>query len=251
MNQYLSVFGLFARSTLYKLIGVVIIVAAVQTGMFLYTLHHTEGIVLLENLISQSKIVYVFGVGFLLYYAVLCGISKHISKVVLTMHRLSIKERTANWIGVLYNATALIAFLAAELAVCLILCGFYWNSDASGDYQQVIYTAFYRCDLLHSLLPMEDYLVLFVNALYVLSLSILAAYMQQQNRRGKQVFLTAFAAGITCAEFVQNGNSSGGVLGALLVSMLAVFPAGAISKSGALDEDNFYGGEDERYETEI
>ena len=65
MNRYLSVFGLAARSTLHKLIGVIIAMGAVQAGLFLYALNNADGSMLLENLIKDSKITIPFYAGFL------------------------------------------------------------------------------------------------------------------------------------------------------------------------------------------
>ncbi len=243
MNRYLSVFGLSARSTLYKLIGVIIIMAVVQAGMFLYTLNNAEGSILLENLIDKSKIAFAFGLGFLGYYMILCGVSKNTSNAAMTMHRLSIPDGTANWIAVIYNIMALIIFLAAELAICLALSQIYLNSDVSGSYQHVLFTAFYRSDLLHTLLPLEDYVTLASDIIYVLALSIIAAYIQQQERRSKRnalgYSLGGVLAGIAIAGFLQD-SANPDMIGATIAGLFAVYAAVCISKGGAVDEDTVY-----------
>lgn len=239
MNRYLSVFGLSARSTLYKLIGVIVIMAVVQAGMFLYALNNADGSMLLEYLIDDSKIAFAFGLGFIAYYAVLCGISKNTSNATMTMHRLSIQERTANWIAVIYNIMALTILLAAELAVCLALSKVYLNSDISGNYQHVLFTAFYRSDLLHALLPLEDYITLAADILLVIELSVIGAYSQQQIRRGRHEFISGVAIVIAVLSFPQN-SSSPNITGSVIFTCLAIYAGVCISKGGAVDEDYVY-----------
>ena len=239
MNQYVSVFGLSARSTLYKLIGVIVAMGAVQAGMFLYALNRADGSMLLENLIDDSRIAYAFAVGFLVYYIILCGVSKNTSNAAMTMHRLSIPERTANWVTVIYNIMALVIFLAAELGICLALSKVYLNSDVSGVHQHVLFTAFYRSDLLHSLLPLEDYVTLAADILYVLELSIIAAFTQQQERRSKRNVIGGIAAGITIVAFLQD-SATPDLTGPIIVGLIAIYAAVQISKGGAVDEDTIY-----------
>lgn len=245
MNRYLSVFGLAARSTLYKLIGVIVIMSAVQAGLFLYALNNADGSQLLEWLIDDSKIAFAFGVGFLAYYIILSGTSKHTSNAMMTMHRLFIPEGVANWISVLYNVMALVIFLAAELAICLALSKVYLNSDVSGSYQHVLFTAFYRNDLLHALLPLEDHITLASDILYVLALSIIAAYLQQQQRRGKRNVLGAVIAGIAIAGYLQD-SASPDMIGAAIAGLFAIYAAVQISRGGAVDEDTDYNANDYR-----
>ena len=240
MNRYLSVFGLSARSTLYKLIGVIIVMAAVQTGMFLYALNNADGSMLLEHLIKQSKITIAFYAGFLFYCLILCGAAtKTASNTGLTMHRLSIPERTANWITVIYNIMALFIFLAAELGICLALSKVYLDSDVSGNYQHVLFTAFYRNELLHALLPLEDYITLASSILFVIEISIIAVYAQQQSRHGKNGALGAGGIGIAVAGYLQDSTNPD-MIGPTIVGLFAVYAAVQISKGGAVDEDTDY-----------
>lgn len=240
MNRYLSVFGLAARSTLHKLIGVIISMGAVQAGLFLYALNNADGSMLLENLIKDSKIAIPFYAGFLVYCIILCGAEiKNASNTVLTMHRLSIPERSANWMNVLYNVMALVIFLAAELGTCLALAKVYLNSDISGNYQHVLFTAFYRSDLLHALLPLEDYVTLLSSILFVIEISIIAAYAKQQSRRGKHGAFGVGGIGIAIAGFLQD-SSNPDLIGPTIVGLFTIYATVEISKGGAVDEDTYY-----------
>jgi len=235
MNRYLSVFGLSARSTLYKLIGVIIIMGTVQAGMFVYALNQAEGSLLLEHVVYNSRISFAFGVGFMAYYIVLCIRSN----TMMTMHRLSIPERAFNWIAVLYNIMALIIFLAAELGICLVLSQIYLNSDISGNYEHVLFTAFYRNALMHTLLPLEDYVTLASDIVCVLSLSIIAAYFQHQERRGKRTTLGGVIAGISIVGYLKDASNPD-MSEAMIAGLFAVYAAVQISKGGAVDEDTVY-----------
>jgi len=235
MNRYLSVFGLSARSTLYKLIGVIIIMGTVQAGMFVYALNQAEGSLLLEHVVYNSRISFAFGVGFMAYYIVLCIRSN----TMMTMHRLSIPERAFNWIAVLYNIMALIIFLAAELGICLVLSQIYLNSDISGNYEHVLFTAFYRNALMHTLLPLEDYITLASSILFVIEISIIAVYAQQQSRHGKNGALGAGGIGIAVAGYLQDSTNPD-MIGPTIVGFFAVYAAVQISKGGAVDEDTDY-----------
>lgn len=239
MNRYLSVFGLAARSTLVKLIMIIAAMGAVQVGMFIYALNQAEGSVLLENFIKDSKIIYVLGISFLAYYATLCGVSKNTSNAMMTMHRLMIPERTANWIIVIYNIMALVIFLAAELGICLALAKVYLNSDISGQYQHVLFTAFYRSNLLHPLLPMEDYVTLANDILLIISLAVIAAFAQQHHRRGKHDAFSGAAMVIAALSFLHN-SSSPDISRTLILVFMAIYAGIYISKGGAVDEDVVY-----------
>ena len=245
MNRYLSVFGLAARSTLYKLIGVIAIMGAVQAGLFLYALNNADGSMLLEALIEKSKITIPFYAGFLFYCLILCGAAtKNPSNTAITMHRLSIPERAANWITVIYNMMTLVIFLAAELGICLALAKVYLNSDVSGAYEHVLFTAFYRNDLLHSLLPLEDYVTLAADILFVIEISIIAVYAQQQGRHGKNGAIGAGGIGIAVAAFLQD-SSNPDAIGPVVVGLFAIYAAVIISKGGAVDEDTDYNTSDD------
>ena len=68
MKQHLSVLMLITRSSIYKVIAVLIAMAAAQAGVFGYVLHSNlqGGIHHLESMVSSSGIAWVFAAAFLL-----------------------------------------------------------------------------------------------------------------------------------------------------------------------------------------
>ena len=64
MKQHLSVLMLITRSSIYKVIAVLAVMAAAQAGLFQYALQ--SGSHYLENIVSSSGLAWVFAAAFLL-----------------------------------------------------------------------------------------------------------------------------------------------------------------------------------------
>ena len=239
MKQYFSIFALSARTTLLKLIGVIVLMGIVEIGLFYFAIKNETYGVLLETLMDDSFVQYAFAGGFILYFAILLNIfnGKHTSKAAMTTARLSVKETGVCWTMAIYNMCALVIFLAAQLGIVLILCQMYLHSDLAGDYQHTVFIAFYRNGMMHGLLPLEDYWTYVENAIFVVGLGICASYSAKKQRRGKQDILAVVVAAIVALAFCNRADYYTNLPYGLAMIPFAAYTAYAISKGGALDED--------------
>ena len=239
MKPYFSIFALSARTTLLKLIGVIALMGIVEIGLFYFAMDNESYGVLLEDLMDNSFVQYAFAGGFILYFAVLLNIfnGKHTSKAAMTTARLSVKEAGVCWTMSIYNMCALVIFLAAQLGIVLILCQMYLRSDLAGDYQHTVFIAFYRNGMMHGLLPLEDYWTYAENAIFVVGLGICASYSAKKQRRGKQDILSVVVAAIVALTFCDRADYYTSFSYSLVMIPMTAYAAYAISKGGALDED--------------
>ena len=53
MKQYFSIFALSARSTLAKLMGIIVLMGIVQTGLFYFAMKHNSYGILLEDVMTS------------------------------------------------------------------------------------------------------------------------------------------------------------------------------------------------------
>ena len=160
MKKHLSVFMLMARSSIYKVISVFVLMAVVEYGLVCMRLN--QGVMSdqhnLEIVVDESRILWVFGAVFLLMTVFLCqtgcGFS---SKTGYTLRRLSISERMVFVWQSIYNMMCYCLLWFVQILVVFGLCNLYVNMAPEGFVtNQTIFLAFYRNDFLHSLLPMED-----------------------------------------------------------------------------------------------
>ena len=199
MKKHLSVFMLMARSSIYKVISVLMLMAVAEWGLFYRRL--AQGVMSdchnLEIVVDDSRIAWVFGVAFLLITIFLCqtgcGFS---SKTGYTLQRLSISERMVFVWQSIYNVMCYCLFWFTQILIVFGLCSLYVNMAPKGYVtNQTVFLAFYRNDFLHSLLPMEDVGFWVKNVLSVLSMGICSAHYPMAQRRGKKIqevmFLTA------------------------------------------------------------
>ena len=239
MKQYFSVFALSARSTLFKLIGIIILMGIVQIGMFYFAMRNESYGILLENLMQDSFVHYAFVAGFAAYMSILMNMfgGKHPTRAAMTTSRLGIKESGVCWTMAVYNMCMLVVFLAAELAIILILCKMYLSSHLAGVYQHTVFIAFYRNGLMHGLLQMEDYWTYVENFIFIVSLGICASCTAKKQRRGKTDIAGAIASAFVAISFYNRTDYYHNFTFGLIVILFAAYAAYYISKGGTLDED--------------
>lgn len=227
----MSVLMLMARSTIYKVLGLLTLMVVVEGGLFCYTLSLGFGEINygLELLIRQSRISWVFGAAFVAVTYLLTRTGwKGGSKQGYTLMRLSISERWVFFWQSVYNAVCYVILWAVQVLVVMLLCWVYTIQAPEGYVTgQTVFLAFYRSDFLHSLLPFEDALLWVTNILLVASLSICAAHYPMEKRRGKRF---EEITGMSCAAIAWFTRGIGdivpclfAILAALLAGSTAIF----------------------------
>jgi hypothetical protein len=233
MKRHLSVLMLAAGSTVCKIAGLLLAMAAAEGALFYITLKSLQGGPgSLEQVFTQSRIALVSGLFFLILCALLsltwCELRG--SRLRYTMGRLSVREETTAVWHAAYNVLILFVFWAAQLAVALLLCRYYASvADPAYVSRQTVFLAFYRQKFLHSLLPLGETTRYIRNAALILSLGVSAASFSYRQRHGLRGVAVALLAAFTVAVFAGN---MGSFSGDILVSLAALAVAtGAATKN--------------------
>jgi len=145
----------------------------------------------------------------------LCGtLRDRGGKQNLFLHRLSLSPRAIFWNHGAYNSLCFLLLFGMEAMSLLGLA--FWNSRLFPEAynHQGLMLECYRCELLHSFLPLSDWLGWVVLGVLILGLGLSAAVMPHANRRGKRSVLPLLTVGVTV------------LYGHLQMSMYAVSPDG-------------------------
>ena len=180
MKRYLSIFMLLSRSVLYKLLAVFFGTAALHTAVY-FLLRGQRNI---EAIYNHWGMKTVFGVGLFLTTALLVRtLTQAGSKLDYTICRLRIGKRSLCLCQSVFNVACLVMFWAVEILVALLLCRM-WVSTMGVESHQTVYLAFYRSELLHSLLPLDDVSRWVRNLVVFICLGICSACGPVLQRRG-------------------------------------------------------------------
>jgi hypothetical protein len=194
MRKHLSIFMLIARSTIYKVLGIFIIMTAAEISLFYYVLNKNtvvgavgQSSISLESLVVQSRISWVFAIAFILVSILLCLTGCEFkSKQGYTLRRLSVTERNIYLWQALYNTCCYFFLWIIQLFVALVLCKLYLaRFDMSTLSNQAIFLAFYRNSFLHSLLPLDEISRFVRNVALIIGLGTSSACFPFRQRRGK------------------------------------------------------------------
>lgn len=180
MKKHLSVLMLFVRSSIYAVIATIILIAAVQTGLLLWTLQ--SGVNSLEDAMESNYLWGALVGGTTLLVAILYRMSG--SKY--TMRRLRISERTVFLWQSLYHFCCFALLWMTEVCVMTALCQYYLAQPvASSASNQALFLAFYRNDFLHSVLPLEEisrWICLFAEFVALAFVTAAASVRQRYDR---------------------------------------------------------------------
>ena len=207
MKQHLSVLMLITRSSIYKVIAVLIAMAAAQAGIFGYVLHSNlqSGIHHLESMVSSSGIAWVFAAAFLLLTYVISRTGcKNGRQPGYTIQRLGISERSFFIWQAVYNTAVYALLLGAELLLLMALAR-YWQTVANQDLigAQSIFLAFYRNSFMHCICPLDDIWLWIRNGILAIAMGMAAAQYPFRQRRGKTLQVVVTMAAATLAFFVR------------------------------------------------
>lgn len=199
MRRYLSVWMLYVKSSIYRAIGMIVIMAALQTALFWYVLRLARTAaaageelcgyaVTVETVFLESRICWVFAAAFVLLSVVLMGACTGSGSVTgYTLRRLRISDKGVFLAQTAANACFYLLLLAAEILVTFALASLYTAQPELYVTNQTIPLAYYRDPFLHGLLPLSDWFCLIRNVLMWLGLSVAAACYPVLRRRGKVV----------------------------------------------------------------
>ena len=195
MRRHLSVLGLWARCSLYKILGVIAVMGIAEYMLFYFNMKReitvyevTQAFSRPEILIDRSGIFLCFAISFVIVtlFLILAG-CQFSSKVSYTLKRLRINEK---WIFVyqaIYNLLAYTLFWAVQVIICVCMLKLYTvHTPIEFLGEQSIFLAFYRSTRLHALLPLSNGILWARNALLLVTLGLSSAEFPFLQRKGKK-----------------------------------------------------------------
>ena len=229
MKKHLSVLGLFVRSSLLRILGVIVLSSLVQTGLFAYTMHSTfssgDPVWGLESIVSDSRIAFVFAAAFLLLtIQLVSACSAYSTKTQYTLSRLSVTQKAVFFWQTAANCLFYLLFWTIEVIV-VFLCALYFAhiADPSAISNQTVFLAFYRQPFLHGLLPLDQTSIYIRNIMLVLGLGMSAAVFSfRQRRKGLGLELYILAP-LVCIMFPRQTSEMFGDIFLIMLSAFLMF----------------------------
>ena len=225
MKQHKTLFLLFLRHTAWKVLLVLLVSAALQVGLARFRMPYpTENSLEVALVPMESPLWWII----LLTFAVIVGLLLSASTVRgkgrtdYLLDRLAIPPREVILCQGIYNALAILLFLAAEALVLLGLCRMY---GAMGGHlgPQTIFLATWQNDLLHSFLPTEEVSRWVRNLIWCGAVGFTAAAGSAQLRQKEKAVGIFFLIGASGSVFrCPMGNLGLDVVYSLLAIAIAV-----------------------------
>ena len=226
MKKHSSVFMLMARSTIYRVMGLLILMAVAEGGLFWLRLQQgaIDGNFSLEAIISESRLSWACAAFFLFVNVILSWGSYTISDAY-TAARLSVSGKAVYLWQCIYNSLCYLLFWMVQILIGIGLCLVY-EAMAPAEFvsNQTVFLAFYRSNFLHSFLPFEDTWVWVRNILLVVALGICSSRVPGKNR--KIGIGSCFLIAATGVFFVQGiGEAVALIITAIVCAVPAVVKA--------------------------
>lgn len=214
MKRYLSVFEMITRSSIYKVLLILIGMVAAELTMFCVTMQNPSGLNI-EEYIDQSQYSLIFKIAYLLITVVIVLPGMNMGSVQsYTLQRLRIKEKRIFWLQFLYNLFAYVLLCGVQLIVILLSSVIYQNNlpEAATWSNQTLFLAFYRNNFMHSILPLEDVFGWLALAFLIVGTAMATADFTRQQRRNKLSFGFAVVLGAVLTAFPREFGYKGTVL---------------------------------------
>lgn len=193
MKRHVSVFMLFVRGSVYKVLVVLaamvlaesVLVFAVLKDWLEAEAQNALDTYALNSLVTESEIVWVFFAAFLLITLILClfGCDRN-GKLEYTIQRLGISPISIFFWQAACNALMYVLLWLVQLYAAFGFGLYYLKvADPSWVTNQTLFLEFHRSDFLFSLLPMENGGCYVLNIIMVLCLGIVTARVPHCQRK--------------------------------------------------------------------
>ena len=235
MRKHLSVLMLYVRSTLYKFLLLVLVMSAVQAVLFVLALRRANNLFGLNAIMSETRPGIIFAACFLLLCAQLCLTGCDFgSKMGYTLSRLRISRQMVFLWQSISNAGFIFLLWAAQVGISLTFCGVYATHHPQ---EQAAMLVFYSNDFLHSILPLEETIILVRNVALLVALAVTTACFPARMRRGERP-VAAFAVALICVVFfvLDKGSFTANAMIFVITLAIAAFAAHAVCKKETGDE---------------
>ena len=190
MKKYLSVIGLFAQSSIYKILSIILLMILAETGLFAYAYipaMSSEGIGRFEHYIDRSHIELCLAAAFIVITIVLClqG-TEFSSKVGYTLRRLSVSEKAVFFCQAIFNTISYLILWAVQVGI-LYAFSLWYTTKTPTEFvnNQSIFLSSYRSEFFHTILPLSEVMLWIRNILLFISLGFASAEFPYIQRRRK------------------------------------------------------------------
>lgn len=240
MKKDTSIWMLCARNTVYKLLGLLVLMAIAETGLFLWKAIGAE--VELTVILWQSHIPLIFLVALAVWTLILTMPGQY--RAACTMQRLQTEKKDLYFTYVCYNVITYAILWGTQVLLLLALFHLYGRFAPTRFFgHQTIGLTFYGDWFLHSLLPISDWTRYLRNICLVLGLACTAAAIPLRTAKKEKRYRTlAVLLIIVCALFPAMAGTK--VMDAVVSGVALV--VGGMSLRCAWDED----GEESEHEAE-
>lgn len=210
MRKHLSVFMLYARSSLFRVLLIFILMAVLELVLFYFAVERvmvSESIGL-ERMINKSCVGLVMGAAFIAMSAQLSIMGcEYVSKQSYTLRRLSVSEGSVFAWQALFNTLMYLLLWGVQLGLVLIMCAYGVEKMGALASNQATFLAFYRSQFLHSLLPLGEWTRYLRNIILIIALGLASALFSYNQRRKKLGLAMIFMLPLTALPFAgKTGN---------------------------------------------
>lgn len=210
MRKHLSVFMLYTRSSLFRILLIFMLMAVLELVLFYFAVERimVSDSIGLERMISKSCVGFVMGAAFLAMSAQLSIMGcEYGSKQSYTLRRLSVGEGSIFAWQALFNALMYLLLWGVQLGLVLIMCAYGVEKMGAQASNQATFLAFYRSQFLHSLLPLGEWSRYLRNIVLIIALGLASALFSYNQRRKKLGLAMIFMLPLTALPFAgSTGN---------------------------------------------
>lgn len=195
MKRYISVFEMITRSSIYKVLGILLLMTGAETVMLIYAWNRPLAMMQpnLEEWIDQSAIIFPFWAAYWMVTKVLAFAGTNTGSMQgYTLQRLRIPEKKVHLLQSIYNILCYLILWVTQLSVLLVASAYYINHKTGVVLtNQTVFLAFNRNEFMHSVFPLEDYFGWFAIAFFIVGTGIQAAVFSRKQRSGKTAWSLA------------------------------------------------------------
>lgn len=223
MGKYLSVAGLIARSSFYKVLAVLFAGMLIQFSLFHFATESYTPTFTIEGVFASSFVPLVsIAVYFAVYALVAFTGTQFGSKCGYTINRLLIDENEYFTIQTVYNSLVFLFVWFFEALIATLCCIYaFLNAPENTVHAQSIFLSFYRSAFLHGLIPLEAWHVWLRNIFLAVATGFAASRFSFKQRRSKFSLISLAVPILTCRFFAVKAddwaNSIIVIIGAVLV----------------------------------
>ncbi len=215
MRKYLSYFMLLARCSVYRLLAVLLSMAAVEFGMFYYAMQMTLAQIGMdsqqplgfEGVLKNSYAVFVFAVAFCLFVLFLADIfASKKSRNDYTLGRLQLSKPCIIAMQTLYNFLCFGMLMAAQaLLLYGMFCLYTTMAPAGLVSGQTFFLACFRSNFVAAVIPLSNPLRITRNIVLMVSYAfVLAVLCHFDPQQKKKYNLLSFFLTMTMLWFVRD-----------------------------------------------